>query len=88
MHTRLSPSTALLLTIPPLMWAGMECLVVPRHLGWTDVGTWPRLEQVLDDQRVTSIGPCGVAHPASRASGAIASRAGASRAGRVMARIL
>jgi mannose-1-phosphate guanylyltransferase len=41
----------------PLMWAGMECLVVPRQLGWTDVGTWTRLEQVLSDQRVTSIGP-------------------------------
>jgi mannose-1-phosphate guanylyltransferase len=39
------------------MWAGMECLVVPRHLGWTDVGTWTRLEGVLHDQRVTSIGP-------------------------------
>jgi mannose-1-phosphate guanylyltransferase len=43
--------------IYPLMWAGMECLVVPRHLGWTDVGTWTRLERVLQDQRVTSIGP-------------------------------
>ena len=43
--------------IYPLMWAGMECLVVPRQLGWTDVGTWTRLERVLDDQRVTSIGP-------------------------------
>jgi mannose-1-phosphate guanylyltransferase len=43
--------------IYPLMWAGMECLVVPRQLGWTDVGTWPRLERVLHDQRVTSIGP-------------------------------
>lgn len=43
--------------IYPLMWAGMECLVVPRRLGWTDVGTWTRLERVLDDQRVTSIGP-------------------------------
>jgi mannose-1-phosphate guanylyltransferase len=43
--------------IYPLMWAGMECLVVPRQLGWTDVGTWPRLERVLQDQRVTSIGP-------------------------------
>jgi mannose-1-phosphate guanylyltransferase len=43
--------------IYPLMWAGMECLVVPRHLGWTDVGTWTRLEGVLHDQRVTSIGP-------------------------------
>ena len=43
--------------IYPLMWAGMECLVVPRQLGWTDVGTWTRLEQVLSDQRVTSIGP-------------------------------
>ena len=31
--------------------------MVPRHLGWTDVGTWPRLERVLADQRVTSIGP-------------------------------
>ena len=29
------------------MWAGMECLVVPRQLGWTDVGTWTRLERVL-----------------------------------------
>ena len=38
-------------------YAGMECLVVPRQLGWTDVGTWPRLERVLADQRVTSIGP-------------------------------
>ncbi|MDZ5661614.1 NTP transferase domain-containing protein [Nocardioides sp. zg-1308] len=43
--------------IYPLMWAGMECLVVPRRLGWTDVGTWTRLERVLHDQRVTSIGP-------------------------------
>lgn len=43
--------------IYPLMWAGMECLVVPRQLGWTDVGTWTRLERVLHDQRVTSIGP-------------------------------
>ena len=43
--------------IYPLMWAGMECLVVPRQLGWTDVGTWLRLERVLQDQRVTSIGP-------------------------------
>ncbi|WP_210651176.1 sugar phosphate nucleotidyltransferase [Nocardioides sp. SYSU D00065] len=43
--------------IYPLMWAGMECLVVPRQLGWTDVGTWVRLERVLHDQRVTSIGP-------------------------------
>ncbi len=43
--------------IHPLMWAGMECLVVPRRLGWTDVGTWTRLERVLHDQRVTSIGP-------------------------------
>jgi mannose-1-phosphate guanylyltransferase len=43
--------------IYPLMWAGMECLVVPRRLGWTDVGTWTRLEGVLHDQRVTSIGP-------------------------------
>ena len=41
----------------PLLWAGMECLVVPRRLGWTDVGTWTRLERVLQDQRVTSIGP-------------------------------
>jgi mannose-1-phosphate guanylyltransferase len=30
---------------------------VPRQLGWTDVGTWTRLERVLADQRVTSIGP-------------------------------
>ena len=43
--------------IYPLMWAGMQCLVVPRQLGWTDVGTWTRLERVLHDQRVTSIGP-------------------------------
>jgi len=43
--------------IYPLLYAGMECLVVPRKLGWTDVGTWPRLERVLADQRVTSIGP-------------------------------
>ena len=43
--------------IYPLLYAGMECLVVPRQLGWTDVGTWPRLERVLADQRVTSIGP-------------------------------
>ncbi len=43
--------------IYPLMWAGMQCLVVPRRLGWTDVGTWTRLERVLHDQRVTSIGP-------------------------------
>lgn len=43
--------------IYPLMWAGMECLVVPRRLGWTDVGTWTRLERVLNDQHVTSIGP-------------------------------
>ena len=35
----------------------MQCLVVPRDLGWSDVGTWKRLEQVLSDQRVTSIGP-------------------------------
>ena len=28
-----------------------------RALGWTDVGTWTRLEGVLHDQRVTSIGP-------------------------------
>jgi len=41
----------------PLLAAGMQCLVVPRHLGWSDVGTWKRLEQVLSDQRVTSIGP-------------------------------
>ena len=41
----------------PLLNAGMQCLVVPRHLGWSDVGTWKRLEQVLSDQRVTSIGP-------------------------------
>jgi mannose-1-phosphate guanylyltransferase len=43
--------------IYPLLWAGMECLVVPRRLRWTDVGTLPRLERVLADQRVTSIGP-------------------------------
>lgn len=43
--------------IYPLLWAGMQCLVVPRQLGWTDVGTWTRLERVLADQRVTSIGP-------------------------------
>ncbi len=43
--------------IYPLLWAGMECLVVPRQLGWTDVGTWTRLERVLADQHVTSIGP-------------------------------
>ncbi len=41
----------------PLLAAGMQCLVVPRDLGWSDVGTWKRLEQVLSDQRVTSIGP-------------------------------
>jgi len=41
----------------PLLAAGMQCLVVPRRLGWSDVGTWKRLEQVLSDQRVTSIGP-------------------------------
>ena len=35
----------------------MQCLVVPRQLGWTDVGTWTRLERVLADQHVTSIGP-------------------------------
>lgn len=41
----------------PILAAGMECLVVPRALGWSDVGTWTRLERVLADQRVTSIGP-------------------------------
>ena len=30
---------------------------MPRQLGWTDVGTWTRLERVLADQQVTSIGP-------------------------------
>ncbi len=43
--------------LEPILYAGMECLVVPRALGWSDVGTWKRLEQVLRDQRVTSIGP-------------------------------
>ena len=41
----------------PLLAAGMQCLVVPRELGWSDVGTWKRLEQVLVDQGVSSIGP-------------------------------
>lgn len=40
----------------PLLAAGMQCLVVPRDLGWSDVGTWKRLEQVLTEQGVTSIG--------------------------------
>ena len=43
--------------LEPILFAGMECLVVPRDLGWSDVGTWKRLEKVLHDQRVTSIGP-------------------------------
>ena len=37
----------------PLIAAGMECLVVPRHLGWSDIGTWKRLERVLADQQVS-----------------------------------
>jgi mannose-1-phosphate guanylyltransferase len=41
----------------PLLAAGMQCLVVPRDLGWSDVGTWKRLEQVLSDQGEASIGP-------------------------------
>jgi mannose-1-phosphate guanylyltransferase len=41
----------------PLLAAGMQCLVVPRDLGWSDVGTWKRLEQVLSDQGTASIGP-------------------------------
>ncbi len=41
----------------PLLAAGMECLVVPRHLGWSDVGTWKRLEHVLSEQQASSIGP-------------------------------
>ncbi len=35
----------------------MECLVVPRHLGWSDIGTWKRLEQVLADAEEHAIGP-------------------------------
>lgn len=41
----------------PLLAAGMECLVVPRQLGWSDIGTWRRLEGVLSDGVVQSIGP-------------------------------
>ena len=41
----------------PLLAAGMECLVVPRHLGWNDIGTWKRLEHVLVEQELHSIGP-------------------------------
>jgi mannose-1-phosphate guanylyltransferase len=41
----------------PLLAAGMHCLVVPRDLGWSDVGTWKRLQQVLSDQGTASIGP-------------------------------
>jgi mannose-1-phosphate guanylyltransferase len=40
----------------PLIAAGMECLVVPRHLGWNDIGTWKRLEHVLVEQELYSIG--------------------------------
>ena len=38
----------------PLIAAGMECLVVPRHLGWSDIGTWKRLERVLSEQQAGS----------------------------------
>ncbi|QSR29231.1 hypothetical protein CFI00_01690 [Nocardioides sp. S5] len=41
----------------PLLAAGMECLVVPRHLGWSDIGTWKRLEQVLAADDEHAIGP-------------------------------
>ncbi len=41
----------------PLIAAGMECLVVPRQLGWNDIGTWKRLEHVLVEQELYSIGP-------------------------------
>jgi mannose-1-phosphate guanylyltransferase len=41
----------------PLIAAGMECLVVPRHLGWNDIGTWKRLQNVLVEQELYSIGP-------------------------------
>lgn len=41
----------------PLIAAGMECLVVPRHLGWNDIGTWKRLQRVLLEQELHSIGP-------------------------------
>ncbi len=41
----------------PLLAAGMECLVVPRHLGWNDIGTWKRLQHVLVEQELHSIGP-------------------------------
>ncbi|UFN43260.1 sugar phosphate nucleotidyltransferase [Nocardioides okcheonensis] len=41
----------------PLLAAGMECLVVPRHLGWNDIGTWKRLQHVLVEQGLHSIGP-------------------------------
>ncbi|HEV2796309.1 MAG TPA: hypothetical protein VGV65_01715, partial [Nocardioides sp.] len=41
----------------PLLAAGMECLVVPRPLGWSDIGTWKRLERVLSEHEASSIGP-------------------------------
>jgi len=41
----------------PLLAAGMECLVVPRHLGWNDIGPWKRLQRVLVEQGLHSIGP-------------------------------
>ena len=40
----------------PVLAAGMQCLVVPRQLGWTDVGTWTRLERCWRPAR-PSCGP-------------------------------
>ena len=31
--------------------------LLPRHLGWNDIGTWKRLQHVLVEQELHSIGP-------------------------------
>ena len=42
--------------LAPLFEAGVQPCVVVSDFGWNDVGTWPRMEELLRSQNVASIG--------------------------------